>query len=160
MNFEELKYKISSEKSEGKLIALILELGDYKTEESKNFLMSSLSTINSFVRDAIVISLVRIGDVQFLCSNISHEHRYVRRGIVQALGEIGGEVACLHLVQSLGDQEWGVRMYAAESLGKVGSDRDISDLRNLLDDEHEWPREVARQSLNKLSDNSSGKSYH
>ena len=150
MNFEELKYKISSEKSEGKLIALILELGDYKTEESKNFLMSSLSTINSFVRDAIVISLVRIGDVQFLCSNISHEHRYVRRGIVQALGELGGEIACKTLTKSLKDREWGVRMYAAESLGKVGNRNHIPKLNPLLKDEHEWPRRVARLSIKKL----------
>jgi len=51
----------------------------------------------------------------------------------------------------LNDREWGVRMYAAESLGKVGDRTNITDLGKLLSDVHEWPREVARLSLEKLN---------
>ena len=94
MEFEGLKNNISSEKDEETRITAILYLGENKTEASRDLLMDNLSTLNSFVRDAIVISLTRIGDVEFLCSNIGHEHRYVRRGIVQALGQLGGVKAC------------------------------------------------------------------
>jgi len=151
MEFEGLKNNISSEKDEETRITAILYLGENKTEASRDLLMDNLSTLNSFVRDAIVISLTRIGDVEFLCSNIGHEHRYVRRGIVQALGQLGGVKACEVLVRCLNDQEWGVRMYSAEALGKVGSNKHINSLKSLLSDEHEWPRKEARKSIKKLS---------
>ena len=49
---------------------------------------------------------------------MNNGHRYVRRGIVQALGIIGGNKAYNQIIESLEDEEWGVRMYAAEALGK------------------------------------------
>ena len=136
--------------SEEKEIISILKLGNYDTEASKKVLIETLSTLNSFVRDAVVDSLVRIGDVEFLCGNINHKHRYVRRGIVQALGRLGGRIACEQIVKCLKDHEWGVRMYAAEAIGKVGSKEHINFLLQLNDDEHEWPREEARKSIKKL----------
>ena len=151
MTFESLRNSISSEKDEETRIAVILDLGENKAEISRDLLMDKLSTLNSFVRDAIVISLVKIGDVEFLCSNLGHEHRYVRRGIVQALGQLGGIKACEVLVSCLDDEEWGVRMYSAEALGKVGSNKHIKLLKNLLNDEHEWPRKEAQKSIKKLS---------
>ena len=151
MIFEGLKNNISSEKDEETRIAAILYLGENKTEASRDLLLDNLNTLNSFVRDAIVISLVKIGDVEFLCNNIGHEHRYVRRGIVQALGQLGGVKACEVLVSCLDDEEWGVRMYSAEALGKAGSNKHIKLLKNLLNDEHEWPRKEAQKSIKKLS---------
>ncbi len=136
--------------SEEKQIFSIHKLGDYDIEHSKKLLIGTLSTLNSFVRDAVVDSLVRIGDVEFLCENINHEHRYVRRGIVQALGRLGGPIACEQIIKCLQDNEWGVRMYAAEAIGKVGSKEHINFLLQLNDDEHEWPREEAQKSINKL----------
>jgi HEAT repeat protein len=136
--------------SEKKQIISAYKLGDYDTEHSKKLLIETLSTLNSFVRDAVVDSLVRIGDVEFLCAEINHKHRYVRRGIVQALGRLGGSIACEQIIECLEDNEWGVRMYAAEAIGKVGTKEHINFLLQLNDDEHEWPREEARKSIKKL----------
>ena len=147
---DSLKIMISDENSENIRIRAVIKLGNDRSREAKNMLINTLSTLNSFVRDAAVQSLVRIDDVDFLCNNIAHEHRYVRRGIVQALGELGGTKACKTLVKALKDQEWGVRMYAAESLGKVGNQSHVPKLILILKDEHEWPRGVARLSIKEL----------
>ena len=157
---DSLKIMISDENSENIRIRAVIKLGNDRSREAKNMLINTLSTLNSFVRDAAVQSLVRIDDVDFLCNNITHEHRYVRRGIVQALGELGGTKACKTLVKALKDPEWGVRMYAAESLGKVGDKNHFVAIQDLVGDEHIWASQVAENSLKKLSDNSSGKSYH
>ena len=137
--------------SEEKQISSIRKLGDYNNEHSKKLLIETLSTLNSFVRDAVVHSLVRIGDIVFLCENIDHKHRYVRRGIVQALGQLGGPIACEQIIKCLNDEEWGVRMYSAEALGKIGSNKHINLLKNLLNDVHEWPRQEAQKSIKILS---------
>lgn len=137
--------------SEEKRIEKIMKLGDDISQESKETLIQTLTALNSFVRDAVVQSLIQIGDIDFLCKKINHEHRYVRRGIVQALGELGGGNACEVLIMCLNDREWGVRMYAAESLGKVGDRTNITDLGKLLSDVHEWPRQEAKNSLEKLN---------
>ena len=50
----------------------------------------------------------------------------------------------------MNDEEWGVRMYAAEAMGKVGSKKHINFLIPLLEDIHEWPQEEARKSIKKL----------
>ena len=93
-----MKFESASEK---KQISSIRKLGDYNTDDSKKLLIETLSTLNSFVRDAVVDSLVRIGDVEHLCDNINHKHRYVRRGIVQALGRLGGPIACGQIIKCL-----------------------------------------------------------
>jgi len=142
-----MKFESASEK---KQISSIRKLGDYNTEDSKKLLIETLSTLNSFVRDEVVNSLVKIGDIDFLCENIDHKHRYVRRGIVQALGQLGGPIACEQIIKCLKDPEWGVRMYAAEAIGEVGSKEHINFLLPLLDDEHEWPQEEARKSIKEL----------
>ena len=143
--------RISDKNPEEMRIRAVIELGKDKSKESKELLIQTLSTLNLFVRDTVVQSLIEIEDIDFLCNNIEHEHRYVRRGIVQALGELGGGKACRALIVCLNDKEWGVRMYAAESLGKVGCSSHIADLAELLNDVHEWPREVARLSIEKLN---------
>lgn len=146
-----MKSGISDRNPEEKRIKAAIELGNNKSQESKDLLIQTLSTLNSFVRDAVVQSLVKIADVEFLCSNMDNEHRYVRRGIVQTLGKLGGEKACVVLTEALKDREWGVRMYAAEALGKVGDQRHVPELTSLLRDEHEWPRRVAKLSIKELS---------
>ena len=145
-----MKSKISDNNPEEIRIRAVLELGNDHSQKSKELLMQTLSTLNSFVRDAVVKSLVKIGDDDFLCKNIEHKHRYVRRGIIQALGQIGGSLASKHIIESLNDKEWGVRMYAAEAIGKVGNKDHINLLLPLLKDEHEWPQEQARKSIEKL----------
>ena len=137
--------------SEKVRIRAALELGNNKSKESKEQLIRNLSTLNSFVRDAVVESLVNIKDVDFLCKKIHNEHRYVRRGIVQALGRIGGNKASKQIIESLYDKEWGVRMYAAEALGNIGKPEFAKFLNQLLKDEHQWPREEAMKSLKKLN---------
>ena len=146
-----MKSKISDNNPEEIRIRAVLELGNDKSQKSKELLIQTLSTVNSFVRDAVVKSLVKIGDRDFLCENIIHEHRYVRRGLVQALGELGGSIACKQVVKCLEDKEWGVRMYAAEALGKIGGQKHITFLKNILVDAHEWPRQEANKSLEKLN---------
>ena len=150
MDESHLLSDLSELNSEKVRIEAAKNLGVVNNQISKEVLIDMLGTLNSFVRDAIVQSLVRIGDVEFLCNNMNNEHRYVRRGIVQALGELGGERACTTLTKSLKDREWGVRMYAAESLGKVGNRSHVPNLIPILKDEHEWPRRVARLSIKKL----------
>ena len=150
MDESHLLSDLSELNSEKVRIEAAKNLGVVNNQISKEALIDMLGTLNSFVRDAIVQSLVRIGDVEFLCNNLNNEHRYVRRGIVQALGELGGEMACKTLIKSLKDSEWGVRMYAAESLGKVGNRSHVPKLILILEDEHEWPRRVARLSIKKL----------
>ena len=139
MDESQLLSDLSELNSEKVRIEAAKNLGVINNQISKEALIDALGTLNSFVRDEIVQSLVRIGDVEFLCNNMNNEHRYVRRGIVQALGELGGEMACKILTESLKDREWGVRMYAAESLGKVGNQVHVPKLIPLLKDEHEWP---------------------
>ena len=56
--------------NEKKQISSIRKLGDYNTEDSKKLLIETLSTLNSFVRDEVVNSLVKIGDIDFLCENM------------------------------------------------------------------------------------------
>ena len=132
-------------------IRQILELGENNSLKSKKELIKNLSTLNSFVRDAVVELLVKSNDVDFLCNNLNNEHRYVRRGIVQALGRIGGNRAYNQIIESLDDEEWGVRMYAAEALGNSGESKYSEFLKKLLTDIHEWPREEAKRALNKLN---------
>lgn len=144
-----MKSKISDNPEEIRIRA-VLELGNDKSQKSKELLIRTLSTLNSFVRDAAVKSLVKIEDINFLCKNIEHGHRYVRRGIVQALGQLGGSLASKQIIKCLNDEEWGVRMYAAEAMGKVGSKKHINFLIPLLEDIHEWPQEEARKSIKKL----------
>ena len=139
-----------SEKEE-KHVKFVIDLGTQDSKEAKSQLIQNLSTLNSFVRDAVVESLVKIGDVDFLCKNMNNGHRYVRRGIVQALGIIGGNKAYNQIIESLEDEEWGVRMYAAEALGNSGESKYSEFLKKLLTDIHEWPREEAKRALNKLN---------
>ncbi len=150
MDESHLLSDLSELNSEKVRIEAAKNLGVVNNQISKEALINALGTLNSFVRDEIVQSLVRIGDVEFLSNNMNNEHRYVRRVIVQALGELGGEMACKTLTKSLKDREWGVRMYAVESLGKVGNQSHVPKLIPLLKDEHEWPRRVARLSIKKL----------
>ena len=150
MDESQLLSGLSELNSEKVRIEAAKNLGVVNNQISKEALIDMLGTLNSFVRDAVVQSLVRISDVEFLCNNMNNEHRYVRRGIVQALGELGGEMACKTLTKSLKDSEWGVRMYAAESLGKVGNRSHVPKLILILKDEHEWPRRVSRLSIKEL----------
>ena len=150
MDESQLLSGLSELNSEKVRIEAAKNLGVVNNQISREALIDMLGTLNSFVRDAVVQSLVRISDVEFLCNNMNNEHRYVRRGIVQALGELGGEMACKTLTKSLKDSEWGVRMYAAESLAKVGNRSHVPKLILILKDEHEWPRRVARLSIKEL----------
>ena len=70
---------------------------------------------------------------------------------MQALGRIGGTKAYNQIIESLEDEEWGVRMYAAEALGNSGESKYSVFLKKLLTDVHEWPREEAKRALNKLN---------
>jgi len=53
--------------SEEKRIEKIMKLGDDISQESKETLIQTLTALNSFVRDAVVQSLIQIGDIDFLC---------------------------------------------------------------------------------------------
>ena len=53
---DSLKIMISDENSENIRIRAVIKLGNDRSREAKNMLINTLSTLNSFVRDAAVQS--------------------------------------------------------------------------------------------------------
>ncbi len=68
----------------------------------------------------------------------------------EALGNIGGPIACEALIQALNSPDWFLRQAAAASLGKTRDQRAVEPLINVLTDPHWSVRLRAAESLGKL----------
>ena len=67
-----------------------------------------------------------------------------------ALGSIGGPVACEALIRALSSSDWVLRQAAAAALGKARDHRALEPLINALNDKNWFVRLNAAQSLGKL----------
>jgi HEAT repeat protein len=68
----------------------------------------------------------------------------------EALGNIGGSVACEALIRALSSPDWVLRQAAAAALGKIRDQRSLEPLINALNDKNWFVRLKAAQSLSKL----------
>ena len=76
---------------------------------------------------------------------------WVRREIVEELGEWGEPASVTPLIGMLGDVESGVRVDAAIALGEIGDERAVQPLIEALRDADEDIREFAASVLRKLT---------
>jgi len=56
------------------------------------------------------------------------------------------------LITVLGDEDWRIRQFAAETLGKIGDKRAVEPLIKALSDDHMWVRIYAVGALGKIGD--------
>ena len=79
-------------------------------------------------------------------------HNFLGRPIAIALGRIGGDRAIEALITIfLQDDDWAVRMRAAEALGNIGDERAIEPLTAALEDWDPDVQEAAREALDKIN---------
>ena len=79
-------------------------------------------------------------------------HNFLGRPIAIALGRIGGDRAIEALITIfLQDDDWAVRMRAAEALGNIGDERAIEPLTAALEDWNPDVQEAAREALDKIN---------
>jgi HEAT repeat protein len=65
--------------------------------------------------------------------------KFVRRAVIQALGEIGSAEATPWLLRALHQDDYFIRWAAAEALGKIGASEAVDDLAAFLEDNYEPP---------------------
>ena len=103
-------------------------------------LIGALGDTNKGVRKAGILALGRIGvgAVQPLMEVVERNGQdgNTRIGAVDALGEIGDELAGPLLIEVLGDESEDTRRAAAEALGKIGYEEATKPLISLLSDEN------------------------
>lgn len=75
----------------------------------------------------------------------------LRAGAAYCLGKLHEHTALQPLSYALVDEEWVVRMYAAQSLGEIGDESSVGILRDAMkDDANEQVRDSAKQALEKI----------
>ena len=82
-----------------------------------------------------------------LIQSLKHNHPFIRRGAVQALGVMGESRAVDKLVEALKDADPWVRHEAAVALGRIGDPRAVSALIESLNDPLEHVRMSAMATL-------------
>ncbi len=91
--------------------------------------------------------------------------RWYLDGTRETLGKTGYWSRCLRghsvvwyrrrvepLITVLGDEDWRIRQFAAETLGKIGDKRAVEPLIKALSDDHRWVRIYAVGALRKFDD--------
>jgi HEAT repeat protein len=97
---------------------------------------------------------IKLGNfaVRYLINRLRDKDRRIRRGVVWALGKIGGERAVTALIDALKDDDAGVRRNASWALVKIGDSRAVDGLIGALNDKSEWVRRNAAEALGNIGD--------
>jgi len=122
--------------------------------EDVDSLLSTLGIQDSRVKEAAIASLGRSRDrraLQSLIYLLGDENRSIREASVRALGAFGGE-AVESLIESLGNQDWHIRMGCAIALRIIGDLRGVEPLIRALSDENRFVRREAAKSLGRIGD--------
>ncbi|NEQ68117.1 MAG: NACHT domain-containing protein [Symploca sp. SIO2D2] len=85
-----------------------------------------------------------------LIQALKDKEDYVRRNVVEALGEIGTEAAVNALIQALQDEHYSVRRNAVIVLGKIGTEAVIPALIQSLQDKISFVRRDAAKALGEI----------
>lgn len=85
------------------------------------------------------------------------EDVYLRGLAIIVLGHIGDKKALPFLTEALLHGNKVLRLQAAEALGRLGDVKALPSLHKALDDPHDAVRDAARQSINKIKAENSGK---
>ncbi|GAH15528.1 unnamed protein product, partial [marine sediment metagenome] len=103
----------------------ISEIGKESTTAIPS-LISALEDNDWRVRSRVINTLTEIGEetIPFLLEIVNHENPIVRKGVSEALGEIGiaDQKVMEELGKSLKDRKEGVRGKAADALRSIGKD--------------------------------------
>ena len=122
--------------------------------EDIDSLLSTLEIQDSRVKGAAIASLGRSRDrraLKPLIRLLGDETRSIREASVRALGAFGGE-AVESLIESLGNQDWHIRMGSAIALRIIGDCRGVEPLIQALSDENRFVRREAAKSLGRIGD--------
>ena len=90
--------------------------------------------------------------IEGIIAALKDEDKYVRKGAVIALGEIGDERAVEPLIATLKDKDSNVLKNTAEALGKIGDERAVEPLKQALKDKSKDVQIWAAFGLYKLGD--------
>jgi HEAT repeat protein len=128
-------------------------LGELKQPKSVQALLTAMSDLQDQVRARAAGALGKIGDRRAVPDLIhlmlGDPVPYVRIQSVRALGAIGDARALHHLIDSLKDGEWWVRIRVIEALEQLGDDA-IEPLILALEDSDTEVRQRAAMTLERL----------
>ena len=112
-------------------------------------LIGALADPGEDVREETIRALQLIGEpvVNPLTQALKHNHPFIRRGAVQALGIMGESRAVPNLIDALKDADPWVRHEAAVALGRVGDPHAVAPLIESLNDPLEHVRMAAMATL-------------
>jgi hypothetical protein len=122
--------------------------------EDVNSLLLMLENGDNRVKVAAIASLGRSRDsraLKILIRLMGDENRNIREASVRALGAFGDEVVG-PLIESLGEQDWHIRMGSAIALRIIGDSRGVEPLIQALSDENRFVRREAAKSLGRIGD--------
>jgi hypothetical protein len=124
------------------------------TGEDVDSLLATLAIQDPRVRKAAIASLGRSRDeraIKPLISLMGDENRTIREASAQALGSIGNP-AVEHLIESLGEGDWHIRMGSAIALRIIGDLKGVEPLIRVIADENRFVRREAVKSLGRIGD--------
>jgi HEAT repeat protein len=154
------------------------------TKQSVEELITSLRSDDTQLQKQATMKLVEIGNpsVKPLLKSLKDPNWKIRWYASEVLGKIGDERAVAGLIETMGDENsgvrskslialveigepsvdpliralsndnWQIRRQAAETLGVIGLKKSVEPLIHTLEDENSWVRKTAAESLGNIGD--------
>jgi len=138
-----------------RLLEVLSETGQ---ERAFSLIMPALNDINPAVRRTGVDALVRMGDVAvpLLIKNLNDKSKFIRAGLVEALGMLRDEQVLVEFEKMVRDDAVMVRVALVNALNQFTIDESTKILKSFLKDDDREVKELAEKYLAErgVSDNS------
>lgn len=136
----------------GSVVSKLLEI-IYDTYGIKP-IIAALRDENKDIQNAVIAALVNIGKpaVEPLIAAMYNEDQHIRRGSIDALGELRDSFAIEDIILALTEDDPNIRWRAAKALGKLGGTRAVKPLIAVLDDANKTVKLKAIKSLGEIGD--------